>query len=74
MNQQRVPSTPPRSRWLHITGAEGGSYAKDFPGWRHITCHTLDHEGTHCGSGGNIFTKKDTVFLLLQVFISNTHL
>lgn len=36
MNQQRVPSTPPRSRWLHITGAEGGSYAKDFPGWRHM--------------------------------------
>lgn len=69
MNQQHVPCSPPQSRWLHITGAEGSSYADNFPGWRHVPCHTLDQGGTHCGCGGDIFTDKGTVFLLLSFTI-----
>lgn len=63
MNQQRVPCTPPRSRWLRVTGGEGGSSAEDLPGWKHTPYFGPRREHTVVVVV-TFLQEKDTVFLL----------
>lgn len=70
MNQQRVPCTPPRPRWLHIPKQRAAptqttSPAEDTPRFR-------PRGNKHCASGGDIFTEKGMRSLLLFSHLQQT--